>query len=64
MARNGSSRDHTIKILIYLDSNCEFYHVPYTNIKMWSDLTTPTGVMAAFSKEQVNFVLSFHNHLS
>jgi len=36
-----------------IDSSCEFYHVPYTNIKMWSDLTTPTGVMAAFSKEQI-----------
>jgi len=37
----------------HIDTSCSFYHVPYTNIKMWSDLTTPTGIMAAFSKSQI-----------
>lgn len=36
-----------------IDSACEFYQVPYSNIKMWSDLKTPTGVMAAFDKTQI-----------
>jgi len=36
-----------------INNSCNFYHVPYSNIEMWSDLTTPTGIMAAFSKTQV-----------
>jgi len=35
------------------DTKCKLYHIPYNNIKMWTDMTTSTGVMAAFSKERV-----------
>lgn len=36
-----------------IDSACDFFQVPYSNVKMWSDLTTPTGVMAAFDKSKI-----------
>ena len=31
----------------------KLYHIPYDKIKMWTDLTTSPGVMAAFSKQEV-----------
>ena len=31
----------------------KLYHIPYDKIKMWTDLTTSPGVMAAFSKQDV-----------
>jgi len=34
-------------------SNCKLYHLPYKNIKMWTDLSTCPGVMAAFSKQDI-----------
>merc|ERR1719419_942335 len=34
-------------------SNCKLYHLPYKNIKMWTDLSTSPGVMAAFSKQDI-----------
>jgi len=34
-------------------TNCQLFHIPYTSIKMWSDLTTSPGIMAAFSKQEV-----------
>jgi len=35
------------------DTACKLYHIPYSNIKMWTDLTTSPGIMAAFSMEEV-----------
>merc|ERR1719452_243229 len=35
------------------DTSTRLYHIPYKNIKMWTDLTTSPGIMAAFSKEEV-----------
>jgi len=34
-------------------STCKLYHLPYKNIKMWTDLSTSPGVMAAFSKQDI-----------
>ena len=34
------------------DTSSKLYHIPYNNIKMWTDLSTTTGIMAAFSKEE------------
>ena len=34
-------------------SSTKLYHLPYTNIKMWSDLSTSPGIMAAFSKREL-----------
>jgi len=31
----------------------KLYHIPFTNIKMWTDLTTSPGIMAAFSKAEI-----------
>jgi len=31
----------------------KLYHIPYNNMKLWSDLTTSPGIMAAFSKQEV-----------
>ena len=36
------------------NSNCKLYHIPYNNIKMWTDLTTSPGIMAAFSKQVIS----------
>jgi len=35
------------------DTACKLYHIPYSNINMWTDLTTSPGIMAAFSLEEV-----------
>eukprot|EP00090_Calanus_glacialis_P043703 TRINITY_DN7742_c0_g1_i3.p1 TRINITY_DN7742_c0_g1~~TRINITY_DN7742_c0_g1_i3.p1 ORF type:complete len:377 (-),score=162.96 TRINITY_DN7742_c0_g1_i3:106-1236(-) len=35
------------------DTSSKLYHIPYNNIKMWTDLTTTPGIMAAFSKEEL-----------
>lgn len=39
-----------------LPPSCQLYHVPYTNIKLWSDLSTSPGVMAAVPKAAVEAV--------
>ena len=31
----------------------KLYHIPFSNIKMWTDLTTSPGIMAAFSKNDI-----------
>jgi len=31
----------------------KLYHLPFSNIKMWTDLTTSPGIMAAFSKKDI-----------
>ena len=31
----------------------KLYHIPFNNIKMWTDLTTSPGIMAAFSKHDI-----------
>ena len=31
----------------------KLYHIPFSNIKMWTDLTTSPGIMAAFSKQDI-----------
>ena len=31
----------------------KLYHIPFSNIKMWTDLTTSPGIMAAFSKKDI-----------
>eukprot|EP00088_Acartia_fossae_P005367 TRINITY_DN1235_c0_g1_i6.p1 TRINITY_DN1235_c0_g1~~TRINITY_DN1235_c0_g1_i6.p1 ORF type:complete len:490 (+),score=103.81 TRINITY_DN1235_c0_g1_i6:50-1519(+) len=46
-----------------IDGSCEFYHVPYNNIKMWSDLKTPTGLMAAFNKSQIAEIIDSKDRL-
>jgi len=35
------------------DTSSKLYHIPYNNIKMWTDLSTTPGIMAAFSKEEL-----------
>ena len=35
------------------DTASKLYHIPYNNIKMWTDLTTSPGIMAAFSREDI-----------
>jgi len=43
-----------VKLLMELnlphDSNIRLFHIPYTNIKLWTDLTTSPGIMAAIPK--------------
>ena len=39
-----------------LPPSCQLYHVPYTNIKLWTDLSTSPGVMAAVPKASVEEV--------
>ena len=42
-------------------SDCECFHIPYDNIKLWSDLKTPPGLMAAFDKQQlISSITPFH----
>merc|ERR1719397_1581056 len=33
-------------------SKANLFHIPYSNIKLWTDLTTSPGVMAAFSRSE------------
>jgi len=35
------------------DTEAKLYHIPYNNIKLWTDMTTSPGIMAAFSKEEI-----------
>ena len=35
------------------DTSSKLYNIPYNNIKMWTDLTTSPGIMAAFSREEM-----------
>ena len=35
------------------DTPVKLYHIPYNNIKMWTDLTTSPGIMAAFSRQEI-----------
>ena len=43
-----------VKLLMELnlphDTNIRLFHIPYTNIKLWTDLTTSPGIMAAIPK--------------
>jgi len=34
-------------------TSSKLYHIPYNNIKMWTDLSTSPGIMAAFSKQEI-----------
>ena len=35
------------------DTPTKLYHIPYNNIRMWTDLTTSPGIMAAFSRQEI-----------
>jgi len=35
------------------DKATKLYHIPYNSLKLWSDLTTSPGIMAAFSKHEI-----------
>ena len=35
------------------NTNTKLYHIPYNSLKLWSDLTTSPGIMAAFSKQDI-----------
>ncbi len=49
---------HCLKYKIHsLGTDFECYHVPYASIQLWSDLSTPTGLMAAFSKTKLRKAL-------
>jgi len=34
-------------------ASTKLFHIPYNNIKLWTDLTTSPGIMAAFSKDEI-----------
>ena len=37
-------------------SETRLYHLPYTNIKLWTDLTTSPGIMAAIPKSSLEHI--------
>ena len=65
MIREAISLGHTPSVVVFSrekllhqlefggHSSTKLYHLPYTNIKMWSDLSTSPGIMAAFSKSKL-----------
>ena len=65
MIREAISLGHTPSVVVFSrekllhqlefrgHSSTKLYHLPYTNIKMWSDLSTSPGIMAAFSKRDL-----------
>ena len=65
MIREAISLGHTPSVIVFSrekllhqlefggHSSTKLYHLPYTNIKMWSDLSTSPGIMAAFSKSKL-----------
>ena len=50
-----------VKLLLGLNlpptSDTRLYHLPYTNIKLWTDLTTSPGIMAAIPKSSLEHVV-------
>ena len=65
LIREAISLGHTPSVIVFSrekllhqlefggHSSTKLYHLPYTNIKMWSDLSTSPGIMAAFSKSKL-----------
>jgi len=49
-----------VKLLLELSlppkSATRLYHLPYTNIKLWTDLTTSPGIMAAIPKSSLEHI--------
>lgn len=50
-----------VKLLLKLNmlpsSSTRLYHLPYTNIKLWTDLTTSPGIMAAIPKSSLENIV-------
>ena len=45
------------------NTSSRLYHIPYNNLKLWTDLTTSPGIMAAISKNDVTTKVIAHSPL-